>query len=245
MSISESKLTKYHVLRASSAIAGALPHTRPFSKRALYDYLHRYRKVIAKPASGSGGAGVILISSRGKSSYRVQRGANRRNVSGKSSAYRYLRSKIKTRYLVQKGISLARVNGRPFDVRVMVQRHPGSHWVVTGMLAKVAGRGYIITNVKRSGGRVLPLRTAIARSSIRSASTDAILTRLRRIALLAARRLATYYTKQLVFGLDMGIDVNGKVWIIEANLRPDISLFLKLSDKEMYNTIVSYKRTAQ
>lgn len=241
MGVSESKLTKYYVLRASSAIAGALPRTRPFSKRALYDFLKRYRKVIAKPASGSGGAGVILISSRGRSSYRVQRGAKRRSVKGKLSAYRYLRSKIGTRYLLQKGISLARIQGRPFDVRVMVQRHPGSRWVVTGMLAKVAGRGYIITNVKRSGGRVLPLRTAISRASIRGASSDAIIARLRSIALLAAKRLATYYTRQRVFGLDMGIDGNGKVWIIEANLRPDISLFLKLSDKQMYRTILSYK----
>lgn len=241
MGLSESKLTKYYVLRASSALVGTLPRTRPFSKRALYDFLNRYRKVIAKPASGSGGAGVIMISSRGKSSYRVQRGARRRSIRGKQDTYRYLRSKIGTRYLLQKGISLARINGRPFDVRVMVQRQPGSHWVVTGMLAKVAGRGYIITNVKRSGGRVLPLRTAISRASIRSSSADAIIARLRRIALRAARRLATYYTHQRVFGLDMGIDADGKVWIIEANLRPDISLFLKLADKQMYRTIVSYK----
>ncbi|MED4781370.1 YheC/YheD family protein [Brevibacillus choshinensis] len=241
MARSETKLTKYYVLRASSPLVGALPHTRPFSKRSLYAFLDRYRKVIAKPASGSGGAGVIMISSRGKSSYRVQRGATRRTTRGKKDTYWYLRRNIRTRYLVQRGISLARINGRPFDVRVMVQRRSGSHWVVTGMLAKVAGKGYIITNVKRSGGRVLPLSTAIRRASIRRSSTDAIIARLHRIALLAANRLATYYTHQRVFGLDMGIDANGRVWIIEANLRPDISLFLKLSDKQMYRKIVSYQ----
>lgn len=182
-----------------------------------------------------------MISNLGKSSYRVQRGAKRRTTRGKKETYRYLRRKITTRYLVQRGISLARINGRPFDVRVMVQRRSGSHWVVTGMLAKVAGRGYIITNIKRSGWRVLPLRTAIRRASIRGSSTDAIIARLHRIALLAAKRLTTYYTHQRVFGLDMGVDANGKVWIIEANLRPDLSLFLKLPDKQMYRTIVSYQ----
>ncbi|MDR7314316.1 YheC/YheD family protein [Brevibacillus nitrificans] len=49
------------------------------------------------------------------------------------------------------------------------------------------------------------------------------------------------HTSQNVFGFDMGIDSNGKVWIIEANLRPDITLFLKLKDKGMYLTIVSYR----
>ncbi|WP_411502069.1 YheC/YheD family protein [Brevibacillus centrosporus] len=241
MGVSESKLTKYYVLRASSALAGNLPRTKPFSKRSLYAFLDRYRKVIAKPASGSGGAGVMMISSKGSSSYHVQRGAIKRTIRGKKDTYHYLRKKMGARYLVQRGISLARINGRPFDVRVMVQRRPGSQWVVTGMLAKVAGRGYIITNIKRSGGRVLPLRTAIRSSNIRGASSNAVMARLRRISLLAASRLFTYYTSQNVFGFDMGIDSNGKVWIIEANLRPDITLFLKLSDKGMYRTIVSYR----
>ncbi|GIO09053.1 hypothetical protein J31TS6_50810 [Brevibacillus reuszeri] len=239
---SKSKLTKYAVLHKSPALAGTLPNTRLFSKRSLYKFLDRYKKVIAKPASGSGGAGVILITGRRHSKYRVQRGTKSRTTHGKKETYRYLRKKVKSSYLVQRGISLARIHGSPFDVRVMVQRKPGEAWVVTGMLAKVAGRGYIITNVKRSGGKVLPLATAIRCSTIKGTSGSAIMACLRRVALLAAHRLAGYYTKQRFFGLDMGIDSSGKVWIIEANLRPDITLFLKLADKTMYHTIVSYRK---
>lgn len=241
MGVSESKLTKYYVLRASSALVGTLPSTKLFSRKSLYEFLDRYKKVIAKPAAGSGGAGVIMISGKGNSSYRVQSGAKKRTLRGKKDTYHYLRKKMGARYLIQRGISLARVNGRPFDVRVMVQRRRGSQWAVTGMLAKVAGKGYIITNIKRSGGRVLPLHTAIRSSSIRGVSADTVIARLRRIALLAASRLVTYYTSQNVFGFDMGIDSSGKVWIIEANLRPDITLFLKLHDKQMYRTIVKYR----
>ena len=238
---SESKLTKYYVLRASSTLSGALPRTRLFSKRALYDFLDRYSKVIAKPAAGSGGAGVILVTGLGRSKYRIQRGAKRKTKHSKKSTYKYLRKKINSRYLVQRGISLARVSGSLFDVRVMVQRKSGQPWVVTGMLAKVAGRGYIITNIKRSGGKVLPLSTALHRSNIRGASPAAVIARMRQVALLAAQRLSRYYTSQRVFGLDMGVDAKGRVWIIEANLRPDISLFLKLADKSMYRTIVAYR----
>lgn len=240
--LSESKLTKYRLLRASSAVSGTLPRTRTFSKRALYNFLARYPKVIAKPTGGSGGAGVMMVTDSGGGSFRVHRGARIRTVQGKHGVYQYLRARIKTSYLIQRGISLARVNGRPFDVRVMVQRKPGSRWTVTGMLAKVAGRGYIITNVKRSGGYVLPLSTAIRRSNIRGVSTSAVLARLARVALFAARRLDDYYSSQQVFGFDMGVDASGKVWIIEANLRPDISLFQKLRNKSMYHTILAYRR---
>lgn len=241
MAISESKWTKYRVLRANPTLAGALPDTRLFSRQALFALLDQYRKAVAKPAAGSGGAGIIMVSGLRNGRYRVHRGAGRRMVRGKSNAFRHVRSKVRSPYLVQRGISLARINGRPFDVRVMVQRHKGSPWVVTGMLAKVAGRGYIITNIKRSGGRVLPLRTAIERSTISWISPDAVIESLSSIALLAAETLATYYTHQQVFGLDMGIDTTGKVWIIEANLRPDTSLFLKLADRQMYHTIRSYR----
>jgi YheC/D like ATP-grasp len=239
---SKSKLTKYSVLRASSSLVSALPRTRRFSKQSLSAFLDQYKKVIVKPATGSGGAGVMLVTRKAKSRYRVQRGPSHHTLHGKLETYRYLRKKITTPYLIQRGISLAQVNGSLFDVRVMVQRRSGSPWVVTGMLAKVAGRGYIITNVKRSKGRVLPIRSAIQRSSIRGASASAIIARLRRIAILAANRLARYYARQKVFGLDMGIDASGRVWIIEANLRPDITLFLKLADKSMYNHICAYRR---
>lgn len=238
---SESKLTKHRILRSSAELRNVLPHTRSFSRRNFVAFIGRYSKVIAKPVSGSGGAGVLMITQVKKETYQVHRGAKRKTIRGKKGAYRYVRRKLGTRYLLQRRISLAQVGGRPFDVRVMVQRRPGSSWVVTGMLAKVAGRGYIITNIKRSGGYVLPLSTAIQRSNIR-ASSPSVIARLRRIALLAARRLSGYYSSQLVFGFDMGIDAKGKVWIIEANLRPDITLFAKLRDKQMYRTILTFRR---
>lgn len=239
---SETKLTKYSVLRASPSLVSALPKTRRFSKQSLYAFLDQYKKVIAKPASGSGGAGVILVTRQTKGRYRVQRGPTRRTVRGKQETYQYLRKKMTTPYLIQRCIPLARANGSLFDVRVMAQRRPGSPWTVTGILAKVAGKGYIITNIKRSKGKVLPIRTAIQRATIRGASDSTIIARLRRIAILAANRLARYYTHQQVFGFDMGIDSNGRVWIIEANLRPDITLFLKLADKSMYSKIKAYQR---
>ncbi|WHX29292.1 hypothetical protein QNK09_19685 [Brevibacillus agri] len=92
---SESKLTKYYVLRASSALSGALPKTCKFSRRALYKFLDRYRKVIAKPASGSGGAGVILVTGLGGGRYRGQRGAKRKTKHGKKAAYKHLAAKSK------------------------------------------------------------------------------------------------------------------------------------------------------
>jgi len=40
----------------------------------------------------------------------------------------------------------------------------------------------------------------------------------------------------------MGLDRNGRVWIIEANFKPMKRLFLKLKDKSMYRKIVAYSK---
>lgn len=126
-------------------------------------------------------------------------------------------------------------------MRVMLQRNKNAEWALTGKLAKIAGAGYIITNVERSKGKVAPLSTAIRRSNIRGASVSGIQSRIDRIARHAAKRLQNYYGIYTV-GLDVGIDTNGKVWIIEANFKPAKSLFRKLKDKTMYWRIVSFHK---
>jgi hypothetical protein len=154
--------------------------------------------------------------------------------------YTFIRKKTKGRqHIVQRKITLAKVNGRPFDVRVMIQKKKKSDWSVTGKLAKIAGPGYIITNVARSKGRVVPLSTAIHQSNIHGASSGRIERRIHQIALKSVHRLQKYYRIQTV-GLDIGIDTKGKVWIIEANFTPNIFLFKRLKDKSMYRRILSY-----
>lgn len=238
MSYSRDKLTKHKLLAKSPDLISALPKTRSMTKRHFRSLLKRYDKVIAKPSRGSGGVGVISVSSKGRRTYRVHYGTTKKTISGLSPAYSYIRRKTKrTSYIVQRKIALARVNGRPFDARVMVQRKKGSGWVLTGRLAKIAGAGYIITNIARSRGKVVPLSTAIRKSDIRGASVSRIQGRMDRIALRTAEQLRKYYRIRTV-GLDAGIDRNGKVWIIEANFTPSKSLFLKLKDKSMYKRIV-------
>ncbi|MDI4649689.1 hypothetical protein KB449_32475 [Cohnella sp. F6_2S_P_1] len=70
---------------------------------------------------------------------------------------KWLRKEGKGRgYIVQRRLQLARIQRKPFDIRVMVQRKKGhsSNWNTTGSYAKVAARGYLVTNVT---SRTLPV----------------------------------------------------------------------------------------
>ncbi|MCI3920964.1 YheC/YheD family protein [Paenibacillus sp. TRM 82003] len=242
MGYSKTKWSKYKLLRRSSELASLLPATQTLRRSRLRNFLEKYGEVIVKPTGGWGGAGVMAISALGRDQYGIQYGKKRATIEGLRSTYAYIRAKTRGReYILQRKISLATVNGRPFDLRIMVQRRRGGDWKVTGKLAKIAGSGYIVTNVARSGGRVVSLQAAVRDSNIAFAARNGLEERLDRVALTAAERLQPHYRGIRTVGLDVGVDAAGRIWIIEANFTPAVSLFAKLEDRTMYRRIRSYR----
>lgn len=238
--VSYGKLTKHKYLSNSADLVPAIPKLRKMNKDSFLMLLSKYGHIVVKPSVGSGGKGVMIIDSVGNDRYRVHYGTVKKTFKGKQNTYAFVRSVMKNRVcVVQQKINLAHINGRPFDLRVMVQRKKGSDWTVTGILAKIAGPGYFITNLVRSKGRALPLKAAIQRSNIRRMPSERIRSQAYQLGIKAVRQLQKYYRIHTV-GIDMGVDVNGKVWIIEANVAPDKTYFLRLKDKTMYKRIMHY-----
>lgn len=235
------KWSKHRFLMRPTDLRPALPHTQLMNKQSFYQFLMRYRSIVVKPSNGSGGTGVMKVTSLGNNRYEVRYGTRRKTLLGWRTAYHFVRRLAKGTYIVQQKINLATINGQPFDVRVMLQRNKKRQWVITGILAKIAGPGHFITNIVRSRGRALPLSTAIKRSNVSGVSPQHILNQINRISLKAVHCLQRYYSLRIV-GLDIGIDRNGKVWIIEANFSPDKTYFLRLKDKTMYRRIMAYYR---
>lgn len=207
----------------------------------FFTLLDRYGDLIVKPVNGTGGTGIVLVTPTGNGMYTIRYGRTTRKASRENLYASVKRAMRRRKYIVQQRVPLARIQGRPFDARVVAQKKRGSGWIVTGMMAKKAGRGNFVTNLSR-GGRGLSLAAAVRRSNIRSVGAGTIRTRLRRAALVAARRLNRRYRRLRIVGFDMGIDPSGKVWIIEANFRPDITSFRWLRDKSTYRRILYYSR---
>jgi hypothetical protein len=238
------KLGKYRFMKDSSLLSPHLPATERMTKSSFHDFLARFGSVIVKPNSGSRGAGVVKVTLLGNEKYIIHKENKRITVKGKQNVYAQLRKRVGLRpYIVQRPVHLATINKCPFDIRVIVQRRRNTHeWNVTGELVKVAGKGYIVTNITRSKGKLLSLQTGIRSSSITARSLETMVSDIHRIALTTARTLKQYYPWQHIFGLDIGLDQNGHVWIIEANKAPSMSHFLKIKNYAMYRRIMSYKK---
>lgn len=143
-------------------------------------------------------------------------------------------------FVVQKTINLARSNGRPFDIRVMMMRRRGV-WTYVGMLAKVSGKGSVIANVRRGGGYVETVPEALRKAGL--GGINGKREDLRKMSYRICRRFDRYkYTRQI--GIDYGVDRNGKIWVIEVNFDfPSHSLFAKLKNKAVYRKIKSIAAT--
>lgn len=238
------KWLKYKFMKTSGRLSPYVPETRIMTRNALWHLVRKYGHVIVKPVKGSRGVGVIQVSSIGHDKYALHYENRKFSIHGKKRTYEFL--KRLSRHgsnVVQRRISRATIKGRPFDMRVIVQRKRKSDkWRVTAQIAKVAGKGYIVSNITRSKGTLLPVKTAIQKSSIKHLPATTLQSNIRRVALLSARRLGAFFKGHRIYGLDMGLDHRGRVWIIEANLYPFMSHFRNLKDKTMYRRIMAYKR---
>lgn len=227
------KIRYHRMLRKVPRLRAYLPNTAYCNEQRLSAFLNRYRAVFIKPDGGERGIGVIKAWKRGPLIYYVK-------VKGKPQTVRSVRDivqklKLNRPHIVQQAIDLARVNGRPYDIRLMMMRDRSKRWTYIGMVAKVAGAGSVITNVARSKGYVLPIDRALRLSLGLSGSSAA---RKKYEMVRLAERAARVYSKSRYgwqIGFDLAVDRKRKVWFIELNPLPAHSLFRK--EPSTYRTI--------
>ncbi|SDO10837.1 YheC/D like ATP-grasp [Paenibacillus sp. yr247] len=241
-SLNTSKWTKYKLLRKSAKLKANLPETAWLRESSFWRMINKYRQVIIKPTGSYGGNGVIRIKKIAPHTYEVQDGGKKINFTEQTKLSAYIKKQAGKNNIVQQRIPLATVSGRPFDLRVMVQRRPNSPWQVTGKLAKIAGKGFIVTNIRMSNGKVVSAEHALKHSELNTKRAADLLSQLDKVALQAANQLMSSYGWVRTMGVDMAFDKQGNVWIIEVNFAPMLELFLKLKDKSIYHKIKSFSQ---
>ncbi|WP_419888034.1 YheC/YheD family protein [Neobacillus niacini] len=242
---SDGKWDWYQVLRGEQGLFPYLPETYPYHEKVLLSYLEEYKNCMIKPNISQWGIGIAVITQLENQSFEIHSERSKIPITD----FHALLEKVHERYIskkayhIQEKIPLATVKDCPFDVRVMVQRkNVNSDWVVTGKITRTAAKGYIVTNVAKSLSTV---EDAIEASKIDLKNIDSLLWEIDQLGILVARQLEKVYPDSCLWGMDIGIDQEGKPWFIEANLVPDVSIFRYLPDKTMLNTIKEYLREAK
>src|SRR5690554_2734175 len=120
----------YKALNENENLKESLPKTELLTAHSLSHMFHYYEKVLIKPIFSSRGMNIYIITKRGKG-FSIIDGEKKQyhEVTGNvDDVYRYLMEHLcHQNYIVQSLLSLQR-NGRPFDLRIVVQRTDQSSW---------------------------------------------------------------------------------------------------------------------
>lgn len=211
----QNKARMSELLARDPRVRPHLPETHPYRPALLESFLKAGRGAILKPRIGSVGKGLIRVVPL--SDERVQVTVRTPRTLTRSAMKRRFAKRLSGGYLLQQYLPLARYNGRPFDLRVPVQRDGSGEWQTPGMVAKVAGKHPFLTNVAQ-GGRAIPGEKAIAHA-FSAEEAPLVAERVKRLAVDVASAVAREHRYAADLGLDIGVDRDGKPWLIEVNTR--------------------------
>ncbi|TVX87172.1 YheC/YheD family protein [Paenibacillus agilis] len=221
------KMTIHEILRKDPYLYPFLPETEIASEETIHTLMKRHQSLIIKPNNSSVGKGIMKMerTSRGwqaiypttprlgKQRWQQQR------TTGEVIPQVILNRirKAKSTYLVQQTLPLSKYAGRPFDLRVSVQKCSDRNWKITGVVGKVAPTTTFVTNVAQ-GGAVVPFEQLVG-ASLPNFTAEVLLNRVSNFSLHIAHVLANILPNVADFGLDIGISPDGCPLFIECNGR--------------------------
>ncbi|MCF6094618.1 YheC/YheD family protein [Microaerobacter geothermalis] len=218
------------------------------SLRAIQKMLSRHQMIYLKPSGGSLGLGIIKVTHHPVKGLLCRYRKGNHNVLRQFDSVQtmmdhlFAGTKRLQNYLVQQGIQLAKVNNRPVDFRIHLNKNRENQWKITGIGAKVAGWGSVTTHV-RTGGTITSSQNIF--HTLFGPNGDVIRQNLEDAAIRLAETLEFSFSEPLgELGFDIGIDKNGHIWMFEANSKPGRSIFkhpsLKTGDQLSCRSILDY-----
>lgn len=214
-----------------------LPETYSYQSGILQELLARHKTIFLKPSNGTGGRGILRIK-KTASGYELLGRTKARSkiqlqVTNSAALMKHVKSWAKHElFVVQQGLALDLIPGRSIDIRLMIQKNGEGQWSVTGMGVRVGGIKSATSNLHGGGKAVLASEFLTPRFG--EGQTNEIIRECHDLAHQTAQTLENHFGRLLELGLDIGIDVDGRVWLIEVNPKPGREIFRQMGQKTRY-----------
>jgi hypothetical protein len=219
-----SKWDIYEVLKTEEHLKPYIPCTRLYSKPNLTEMLADYSLLFLKPIHGSQGRNIIRIE-KVEHGYHIQFSYFKEQQHGVFvSTIMQLQELVeemakKSLFIIQQGIPLINLQSRFIDFRVLCHKKENEKWKVTSVVARLSAEQQFVSNISRGGEILKPLKALSL--FFDNMTSKQLLLYIRELSLEFASVISNYsegITGEL--GIDIGVDLNGHPWIIEANSKP-------------------------
>ncbi|MBP1933962.1 YheC/YheD family protein [Ammoniphilus resinae] len=219
-------------LTSSAVLAPSLPPTQMLQHMdTVWSMLQKHTSVMIKPLNGKGGKGIFRLS-QGENAYMLEQDEQILHLTQEELIH-FLKERMKEqKYLVQKWIDIRDKHGSVYDIRALVQKNGEGKWQLSGLGVRRGPSRYKITSNLTNGGTAHPAFPFLKKQFGRE-KADFILHYMRKLALFIPQYLEKVTNRRLVeLGLDIAVDRNGRVWILEVNIKPGRSLWRKIDNQE-------------
>lgn len=234
------KLRNHNHLIQHSGIATFMPPTELITSiQVVKHMLDSHDAIIIKPMQNSLGIGVMKLTSK-KDTHRAegrdfQNKIFRRTFPNRAALLMWVRSQLKVKMIIQPYLTLSSPEGVPFDIRVLVQKNESGQWSETGRAAR-AGVPNGLTSNLCGGGRAHSVPEFLGKYY-----NNEQLAQIERDISYIARELPPFlesrHGRLVELGIDVGVDRNGKVWLIEVNSKPGRASFRRIENGAYYRSV--------
>lgn len=220
-----SKWEVYNQLFQEKHLLPFLPKTKIYTKEHLYELADEYETVFIKPVHGSQGRNIIKLKKEDEIHYTLKTSIASLNEGSSSNYYldeihNLIKPILQNRFfIIQQGIELVSYDSCSMDFRVLCHKSLNNHWQVTSIVARIAAKEEFVSNIARGGMMLRPLK--VLRTCLGPKNALEVLTHMKELAVETASIISnsqTGITGEL--GIDIGVDQDGKPWIIEVNSKP-------------------------
>ncbi|WP_019119425.1 YheC/YheD family protein [Brevibacillus massiliensis] len=231
------KWNVHQVLWQDERMRKWLPETYAYDSSRLQTMLRKHRSVYVKPSNGTGGRDILKIEQKGGGfllqGHNQQRSRRSAELSGARELARWVDRWVKNKkFLIQQGLDLQLIPGHNVDLRLLIQKNGEGNWSITGAGARVGGKKNIASNL-HAGGKAVPAAQFLTPLFGRE-QAEAILRECRDLAFQTVETIENHYGRMMEQGLDIGVDVNGRVWLIEVNPKPGREIFREMRQRQNY-----------
>lgn len=213
-------------LAEDARLADHIPPTLRYTPDKLKPFLssHGGRAVI-KPAAGMQGRGVLLIRRSLWDDTLTVMGRTRGNrpferilPNLSELTARLSRFMGDSSFLIQPYLQLRNADGRPYDIRALMQKDGEGKWRLTGTAARVGSRSSLTSNL-HGGGEVMDASTLLS-ANFGKPMAEHLLCQIHTISGHTAIQLEHSFGRFGELAMDFGIEPDGAIWLLEVNSKP-------------------------
>lgn len=242
------KWETHQALSSFSELRKYLPETKLYNHQLILErLLNKYETVYIKDSAGKLGHNIFKVQRNDSGKYTISHQKNDivyHKVINSKELYNTLKTGDLSgkNIIAQQGVSLAKLKGKPFDIRILVQKNPFGKWELVDKSIRVAAAdNSVVTNIS-SGGEVKSFKEVVP--MIFPKLSKDIEKDISNMSLDISRRLEERYGRLGELGIDAALDSNGRLWLIEVNGKPAKSCVHNSNNPQLihkaYHNLVKY-----